>query len=379
MTLAAGLALIAGLNLYVDPSRRLLRRAATVDRAWSSDESLWVPDNFDEREFRAAHIRLIQRPDLLILGSSRAMEFHSGLFARDLRVYNSWVSAASLEDYVSSWQAIKESGKTPRFALILCDSWIFNENAPLVRWKTNARLYETFRAQQAGGAFAAAFAWAASRVDLAGLGGEELAELFSLDALKLSIKEIRQGKVGVGSGLMEVRIMPTTAAQPDRMAWRADGSTIYSTKQTTPHTLEELRATAHEYASLPSVFGISRYKFSPAKAAIFAGLLRDMAAHSTRVFIIIPPYHPAVLEELAGLPSYRAALPDHERVVKDLASSLGAEFCDALDPARMGCAETEFLDAMHMNAACVEKTLIRCFGNSPTWRPLLAVPPVAAR
>src|SRR3990167_6494675 len=137
-TFLVGLTFVGLLNLYVDTANRWheTRKGGTFDfqQNWNKDEIFITPDNFDERLYVISHLKVIPKPDILLLGSSLVMLVDSQMFNKDLSIFNAGVSGASIQDYIAIWQFLKNKDKLPTYLVIFFDAWVFNKNNGQLRW-----------------------------------------------------------------------------------------------------------------------------------------------------------------------------------------------------------------------------------------------------
>jgi hypothetical protein len=98
------------INYFVDPASRWHKKTSyfKVISHWQSDNILALPPNFDDRAFKADEIKYLTNPDLLVLGSSRAMLISQSMFVKNLRIFNAAVTNSTVEDYIAFWELLKE-------------------------------------------------------------------------------------------------------------------------------------------------------------------------------------------------------------------------------------------------------------------------------
>ena len=145
-TVGVLLALAVGFNYAVDPDYLWHGGNFAFSRDWPAGRLFVFPSNLSDRALKAAaQLRVIAAPDVLVLGSSRSMPVDSSFFAPGLGLYNASMVGASVEDYASVWQELKERGTTPRWLVVFADPWILNRNSEQIRWRENLDLFERFR------------------------------------------------------------------------------------------------------------------------------------------------------------------------------------------------------------------------------------------
>src|SRR5579883_2164245 len=117
------LAFISLVNYRVDVPRRFWRLPPLPPAQWEPRKALILPDYFDDRTARRSILSGRPRPNLLILGSSRAMLTRPSMAAGDASGFNAAISGAGLEDYAAVWQLLKRQGKTPARLIWFLDDW----------------------------------------------------------------------------------------------------------------------------------------------------------------------------------------------------------------------------------------------------------------
>ena len=352
-TFLVGLTFVGLLNLYVDPANRWheTRKGGTFDfqQNWNKDEIFITPDNFDERLYVISHLKVIPKPDILLLGSSRVMLVDSQMFNKDLSIFNAGVSGASIQDYIAIWQFLKNKDKLPTYLVIFLDAWVFNKNNGQLRWQTNLELYEQFSGSPSLKTSPLIALKRAKRSIL------EIADLFTWSILEKSLLILRGGIYQ--TGIVKVNKLPSEAKGK-----RFDGSLIYPVKLTQVPSLEEISKKSLEYTK-GHIYSLYNWKFDENAYQDLTKLLKDVHEHGIRTLIVLPPYQHLTLKKLSELPDYKEALPTTKntittRLAKE--SEISFDFCNALDPVENGCAETEFMDGMHMLRICAEKVTIKC-------------------
>src|SRR4051794_30139986 len=108
-TLTGWLLAIAAFNFWIDLPHRWYRTPELFTRNWT-DAELWLtPEDLDETRFRATHIPLIPRPEVVVVGSSTALSTDAEPLRADIRFYNASIAGATTADYVFVWQQLKEA------------------------------------------------------------------------------------------------------------------------------------------------------------------------------------------------------------------------------------------------------------------------------
>lgn len=376
-TFAAGMASVMALIYAADPAGKWHRALHYSPRRLVEPE-VWVfPEaNWDERKVRAEQLRQIDPPDVLLVGSSRAvfveekMLTQAGMLQPGGRFFNLGVSGGTLEDAIVFWQMAKNLGKVPREVLLVLDPWALNRNSGQLRWQTHAALFHQFLSEQSRGP--AQGAEVAEGVEALAAGARESAaharetlegwrenalELVSWTALKGAWKVLSGGEKAPGSGWLA-----TESTRPrDKTGYRWDGSNFYTDAAIQPKVPEEIRKIALAYALEGQVWNLWNWEFNAEALRQLGLLLRDIARQGAKTRILIPPYQPLAYEKVLTRPGFSGIFPQFvQAIASEAATAPATTFCNAIDPATSGCGETEFMDGMHMLRSCVEKVLARC-------------------
>lgn len=87
-----------------------------------------------ERENIDEYIKIMPRPDIAALGSSRMLPISSVSFP-GYKFVNLAMSNASVEDSLATYNLLYESNKLPQLVIITFEDWVFNRNNQLREWK----------------------------------------------------------------------------------------------------------------------------------------------------------------------------------------------------------------------------------------------------
>ena len=369
---AFGITLVAAAAFIflVDPAQRW-RRSVRYPSRPLTDHEVWVGPaiNFPEREIRLDQMRSAPKPDLVILGSSRAMLIDSGLFRRGLIVRNLGVSGASVEDDVALWEILKRLHKRPRYVLLSLDPWILNRNAGQDRWMALASYRDAFlwriNPSVAEGVRRSVFRIRSTLLQSL----QEMTGLLSWGSLKASIKLVRHPKVW-----RERPFITLEETRPeDSTGYRSDGSFLYPQNFVRPKTSSEIEDLAREFALGREVYSLGRWTFDPDAIYLLNLLLDDMRRDSVQVIMVLPPYQPLAGTLVRQRSGYESVLDDSTSAFREMASKHPeAAFCDATQCPDSGCLPTEFLDGMHMSHSGVEKVIKHCFKHVSPWTSLLS-------
>lgn len=138
--------ILVGVN-YVGDSANLYKVGYELKMAEIVTHGRYVTnvDNYDERIFQKECIEhMVNTPEIVILGSSRAMQLNNNLI-ESKSIFNSSVSGASLEDYIAIFQLYKNNKRLPKKIIIDVEPYLFNVNHNQIRWKSIQKYYYQFR------------------------------------------------------------------------------------------------------------------------------------------------------------------------------------------------------------------------------------------
>lgn len=102
--------------------------------------SVYVPDNYENRNLQEELYRKIENVDTVVLGASRGRQINQSLFKGKL--INSCVSSGTLEDVVAFSGMIFKLGVKPKTVIIETSPYLFNSNAKnYSNWQLNEKYY----------------------------------------------------------------------------------------------------------------------------------------------------------------------------------------------------------------------------------------------
>jgi hypothetical protein len=353
LTLGFGLFSVVTVNFLVDPAHRWHRAWSSFERNWE-DEQVWVSaPQFNERKFRAEHLRVIEPPDILIMGSSRAMTVKSEHFP-GRRVYNTALSGASIEDHVALWQGFKEAGKLPKRVLLYLDTWNLNQNTfARHRWITNFSWLERFYHERLSTEPLARTLWIATLEQYAMGRFSEMVDMASVTLLRQSLFSLFRPN---WSNPRDHQVVARTEQPDHREAWARDGSLVHSRNELNDRSPASVRQIARDVKNGAANAYLGNWDFDGNAESALKLMLQDASTSGIEVKIVIPPFHPDTFKILSTRPEYRKVLPEFNAAIR----KLPVETCDMTDPSVADCSEDEFFDSAHVDAICTKKILERC-------------------
>ena len=357
-TLALGFASIVGYDIWKDPANLYHSLPVHLSRNLGSDQCWESFEGLDTVELRLSQHRLIERPDLVFLGSSRGLQApgDDSLLKPSVRFFNSSTFRAMSQDYAISWQSLKSNSKLPKYLVIFVDPWVFNTHSDLEGWFEHQDLLKQFLTEtsddknriQAVRLLANVWEFSIRR------HWSRFTDLFAWETLKASFQADSGARPKVALG-------PLSIADPKVLisaCWQPDGRYLYPTRvQGRPE--DEIVKLSKHYAD-GAIWQLDQWQIDEDAKKIIERLLADAQKEKTEVLLISLPYHPIVAQAFRDRPEYAALLKDYRHLLSDLKP---ARYCDAFDPIAEHCAESEFMDPVHARPSCIAKIVRRCFAQ----------------
>lgn len=385
-TVVTGTLLVAGLVFMADPAFRWRDAPEPFYRNLAPNEARLSPHNFDERTMKTSHIRFIEKPDVLILGSSRVAVVSSDLFNPKLDVFNGGMASSTLEDFIAIYQDLKESGKLPSYLLVFADPWQFNTayNQSHGGWRSIGKYVDDFYTDlgrkrgnteagdknlEAGGPKRRTLQdrWEKIKINLTH-NTEIVSELLTWPMVRASL--IFYFKGGNFRDRVSNRIVLKSELTGDERGIDRDGSVIFPEKERRPKDPAELQRIVTENLTKPNSL-YDHWTFDRENQAMLQALMGVASAQDIRVMIISPPLHPSVLRLLPQRPGYSEVLADASAAIQAIIKPYPTDaYCEAEDSRVVGCDESEMSDDVHMLKPCMKKVLEYCL-KAPSWSRLL--------
>jgi hypothetical protein len=312
----------------------------------------------DERRFQQARLEVIPPPRLVTFGSSRVMPISTAMVGTPpATFYNAGLSAASVEDFIVLWSVLERRERVPGTALFSIDSWAFNRSHPQLHWLEWQG--EVNRFVDASHGTRASFGTAADRATYGWYQGKEL---LSYTVFKTSLQELNRIRLGRSRRGQEVAETLERDLVPERdavgvRALRADGSIAYE-RAYLEQPLTQVRAEAQRFARVHRG-NLENFVWDAERARRLELLWSDMLVRHVRLIAYMPPYHPAVWDDLNRDARIRSALEETAAFLGALARKMGVRFENFADPASVPCAEEEFLDGSHARDSCLTRIVHR--------------------
>jgi hypothetical protein len=287
--------------------------------------------DYDERLFQKEFIKKVkQKPDIVVIGSSRTMFIRDEYFQNQL-VINSSVSGASVEDLIAIYQIYKSSNILPNRIIIGVDPWIFNSNNGQKRWHSIAAFYNDFKGSVTN-----------KRLNLF-----KYKQIISISYFQSSLNNIPfviAGNDEPKATLNKLNLGDTRLL---------DGSANYGKKKKETSAFEASEK-ARSYIS-GEIYGFKNFnKISEEHWIAFSQLLEDMQVNNIEVSLFLTPYHPIVYDKLNN--DY-PIVPLIETRLIDFAKKENLNVYGSFDPRKYELTASHFYDGMHCNEEALQLIL----------------------
>jgi len=344
--------LMAAVSWHYDPGY-LFRRAGEkplrrVAQLLLSGHAVTLSDwNIDERLVMRYYVEQMwpwQAPDVLVIGSSRAMRISSSGF-RGHTFFNAGVSGASLEDDIAITQLFVERGFVPHTVILGLDPWLVNRNNLQPRWVTLSEEYN--RGVRRITKHSRVQAWEAP---LATMKQLELVSPAYFQASLMLATRLAPESGATKNASVTVAIADENSTETIRYS---DGS-VRDAARRLSKSVAAVRAEAVGYAAEQPAYSLGSFTaIDPALSSLFEQYVDDLLARGVTPVFFLPPYHPATYELLVANPKYRI-LTEVENYFRHVAASRGIAVYCSYDPARCQLVEGDFFDGMHTRRETAE-------------------------
>ena len=331
LTFFTALLLVVAVNVSVDPSQRWHTDSVyRIDHKWAQDECHLAAPDIDLVPFRLHQVTLITQPEVLVLGSSRAMQIASSMFSKT--IYNGSAQGAELKTYATIWRMFSGVQKAPDVTILMLDPSQFR-SATII----------------APGA--------PSRFEKIHLLLDELKETVSWQILKESIHKLPEFMKKDSAPLIgNINSLPSGNA-----CIRSDGSLIYADHGGEKRDWLKVKKSVAEYLSADPWSARHLLQRDHTSVAVFERFIEELQRSGSSVRLVISPLQTEVLGEFKARPEMRQALTDIQSYAEEISKTTGATLCNRLNPADIPCEHDEFMDNSHMLTSCAAKLIRSCF------------------
>jgi len=331
------------INVSIDPSG-LLRKSQEKQIAKWLNEGYGVINaiNVDYRKIVKERIALLgTKPDIIVMGSSRAMIIDSSFFP-NRHLLNCSLPSANLEDIIANYQVLYEANKLPS-KLILCpDLHYFNAYA-----KSNFHLFHEFdnamqRMEIVQNTTLKDFIikWIDPRYF----------QILSPGYFQESIRFFPAWVVG-----KIPRPKPIEHYETEEKVIRPDGSIIYESSRR-QRTQQEIELKAERYAFKHPEGLINYRQLDPLRKQIFEEFLKIVKKDGVEIEIILIPIHPRSYDILSKNKIYKIII-DVEKYMVEVFNSLDIPVYGSFDATKCGCNSIDFYDAVHAKPEAIKRIL----------------------
>jgi hypothetical protein len=360
LPLILGLIAVSGLNLYQDTDGRWWRTNFNFSSNWHNDE-VWVrPLQIDERKPRMQHIPMLDKIDVLGLGSSRMYNLETAMLQSNVRFYNASVSGATLWDHVALWEQFKQSHNIPKHIILYLDTWNFNQNTwQKYRWIGSFSSVIQFLDD--------AVPDKSKRIKLKAEAYHQLlsghffkfSDLFSPAVMKVSFQEFL---IRWQQGELKTNYITKLSDRPDDFpAWKNDGTHLFSTEYDIPKSLEEINEMGRNVGRGSMNVYMQDWKDDESSIALLGYLLADAKAHGVDVLLVQPPFQHVAYDILMSSHDYKKIPDRYSAIISSILKAHdNASYCNASNPRTIDCNETEFMDSSHVLSSCAKKLIAYC-------------------
>ena len=334
-------ALMAGVNYTRDPAGLfgggLEARIATV---LASGHAVRDPGDYNPRLVNRELVRLVPRaPDVIVLGSSRAMHLRASAFAgRTMR--NEAVFGATIEDFMATLGMHDAADAWPREMVLALDPWLLNEFHGLTGWRSVTAEYE-YMSRRLGIDPSRGLPAMPPALD-------RYFELLSPAYFQVALRT----RPGAGRDRHAV-LAPD--AEVDEVTLLSDGSRVGARTEREMGRADVERAALRD--ATPPLQGFEHFsRLAPVPERELELLTRFLLGKGVRVTYKLLPYHPIMKRVLDSNLAYRMVAQVEQRF-REMARRLGVPIVGAYDSVACGCSELEFSDGMHPDAGCSQRAL----------------------
>jgi hypothetical protein len=274
-------------------------------------------------------------PDVAIIGSSHSLS----VGAEDLgplSAMNYSVSGSALPDHLVTTEILTTRGLLPKHWVIFVDPWFFDADTDYGAWRL--RSSDLLRIEERLGRslpspprlFAQRAAEAASPSPAARYNLEPI--LLDADAW-------------LNERLLRVHVTDRTDLSAPVI--RADGArrAVPDAQMTDPDAVRDLAVRQFVQKADRQRYGIYR-RIDESLWNLFSAWLRSLRAGGAQVWLVLPPYHPAIHPRIKASPYSQLAAVESR--VRTLARETGSTVSGSYDPAAAGIPAAEFYDGDHL-------------------------------
>jgi hypothetical protein len=284
-------------------------------------------------------------PDVAIIGSSHSLS----VGAEDLgplSAMNFSVSGSALPDHLVTTEILAARGLRPKHWVIFVDPWFFDADTDYGAWRL--RSADLLRIEERLGKSLPAPPPRLFAERVAAAASPSPAARYNLDPILLN------ADAWLNEHLLSVHV--TDRSDLSAPVIRADGArrAVPDPQMTDPEAVRELAVRQFVQKADRQRYGIYR-RIDDTLWNLFAAWLRTNRADGAQVWLVLPPYHPAIHPRIKAAPD--SQLEAIESRVRVLAAELGIPVSGSYDPAKAGTPAAEFYDGDHLLEPGIKRLL----------------------
>ncbi len=305
--------------------------------------------NWDQRLVQKGYIEEMGERkkdfDVVVIGSSRALQIHPGMFPGKI-FFNSSVTGAGLEDAIAIMQLYKKNHVGTETVIVGVDPWMFNVKNELEDWHVIESSYNDFLKD-----FFHVSLFDRYRTLMHQSGTLEIRKkvklLFSLRYFQDSVKKkdtafVSQQHKIVGSVYQE---------QPVKAS---DGSVVNS-RELREKSPEGVLGDVKEYMAKGKLYGMDSFvEIDGDLQKQFDVWLKSLQDDGVHPIVFLPPYHPYTYDFMTSGLTYLIIL-DVEKHIRDVCAELGIPVVGSYNSREAGLTNQDFYDFMHPRREAVER------------------------
>jgi hypothetical protein len=332
------LVIVVMVNYFADPAHVFDNGAYEKKLAeyLANGQNVANVSDYNERLFQKFHVEKIEnRPDVLVIGSSRAMQISSGMFP-GFTFFNTGVSNAVIQDYLSIFELYQERGFEPRVLIIGIDPWILNGNNSITRWRELEPEYFKMLERLTG------------KADVPWFRRSIIEQRYFM---LLSPKYFQRSLRVLFKPSEKIKYYPVDSMDAEVPIKLSDGSYIYerSFRMKTPNEVHTL--------ALRSIddYRLANFKeLNPGLRNTFELFVKYIKEQNICVIFFLAPYHPVAYKQMIESHDYKI-ITDVENWVRKVAEENNIKIIGSYNPATCGLKEEDFYDWAHPKRESVEE------------------------
>lgn len=339
------LLLAPAVNVFVDPAHifeKTGEQEALIGQQLLAGKNVSDFERYDDRRIATYLLQhRTDKPNVLVLGSSRTLNMGAYLFPKS-HVVNGSMLASTLREVLAAYQIVHSRALHPDTVVVGIDPWMVNADAFDERWTAIKPQFDS----------------ALTVLGIASWPGDTKADasqsrlnaLFSLDYFQQSIRSVGDTSAGP-------KWVTSDRAENVGFTRTPDGSYTYSLHERTkpPSEIVE-RATRYTAGKVYLLNENARVDSTHVQA--IDALMQLIRRDGSQPILYLPPYHPVVYAALSGDSRYSIVL-DAERILREHAKKLDVPVVGSYNPSVLGLASDDFYDGHHLKESGLVKVFQR--------------------